>query len=376
MLSSPGRKKRKRGGVKICLEGAVFSPRLTGNISPTIINTWALALMTGVGVRVCLSLCVPVCVRGCASRALERCKIPRPRANKGGSSDFEGFWQRQEASLAKWDDTIARTSQGDAIARESGRSTLAYTDGCAGKQRCGQPQSHRTSCRCFAGERHRRRQQPAPTIAHAAPVSSRARKMRLSSSAKQYLQSSIHTQTSLALACKGFSSSRSPGRPSSSLPPCLLHPSRLPAHPLFHSVTRPQSAMITGLDVAPLALPTCVSKEGEVREERRGGQRGRKGDGERKREGKRTRAGAGKIDSARETTKQTKQTRSIALMTSLKPSNTHPKTQCLPSRCGVTSVVMKNCDPLVPGPALAWSASGRDQMEAGRRMCGGWKESV
>jgi len=64
--------------------------------------------------------------------------------------------------------------------------------------------------------------------------------------------------------------------------------------------------MITGLDVAPLALPTCVSKEGEVREERRGGQRGRKGYGEWKREGKRTRAGAGKIDSAREREKTDK----------------------------------------------------------------------
>ncbi|KAI9908743.1 hypothetical protein PsorP6_003607 [Peronosclerospora sorghi] len=36
-----------------------------------------------------------------------------------------------------------------------------------------------------------------------------------------------------------------------------------------------------------------------------------------------------------------------------KPSTTLPNTTCLPSRCGVGTVVMKNCDPFVPGPALA-----------------------
>ena len=35
------------------------------------------------------------------------------------------------------------------------------------------------------------------------------------------------------------------------------------------------------------------------------------------------------------------------------PSVTSPKTTCLPSSQAVTTVVMKNCDPLVFGPALA-----------------------
>ena len=35
------------------------------------------------------------------------------------------------------------------------------------------------------------------------------------------------------------------------------------------------------------------------------------------------------------------------------PSTTLPKTQCLPSSQGVTTVVMKNCEPFVFGPAFA-----------------------
>ena len=45
-------------------------------------------------------------------------------------------------------------------------------------------------------------------------------------------------------------------------------------------------------------------------------------------------------------------TRSIARTTSM-PSTTDPKTTCLPSSHAVLEVQMKNCDPLVPGPALA-----------------------
>ena len=43
---------------------------------------------------------------------------------------------------------------------------------------------------------------------------------------------------------------------------------------------------------------------------------------------------------------------SIACTTS-SPDNTLPKIVCLLSSQGVVVVVMKNCDPLVPGPALA-----------------------
>jgi hypothetical protein len=35
------------------------------------------------------------------------------------------------------------------------------------------------------------------------------------------------------------------------------------------------------------------------------------------------------------------------------PSTTLPNTTCRPSSHGVCTVVMKNCEPLVPGPALA-----------------------
>jgi hypothetical protein len=35
------------------------------------------------------------------------------------------------------------------------------------------------------------------------------------------------------------------------------------------------------------------------------------------------------------------------------PLITSPKTTCLPSRCGVGAVVMKNCEPLVFGPEFA-----------------------
>ena len=35
------------------------------------------------------------------------------------------------------------------------------------------------------------------------------------------------------------------------------------------------------------------------------------------------------------------------------PLSILPNTTCLPSRCGVGTVVMKNCEPFVPGPALA-----------------------
>ena len=43
---------------------------------------------------------------------------------------------------------------------------------------------------------------------------------------------------------------------------------------------------------------------------------------------------------------------SIALTTSI-PLATSPKTACLPSSQGVTTVVRKNCDPPVLGPAFA-----------------------
>mmetsp|Transcript_37278 Transcript_37278/g.118640 ORF Transcript_37278/g.118640 Transcript_37278/m.118640 type:complete len:222 (-) Transcript_37278:477-1142(-) len=43
---------------------------------------------------------------------------------------------------------------------------------------------------------------------------------------------------------------------------------------------------------------------------------------------------------------------SITRSTSM-PSTTWPKTTCLPSRCGVAFVQMKNCEPLVFGPELA-----------------------
>ena len=42
----------------------------------------------------------------------------------------------------------------------------------------------------------------------------------------------------------------------------------------------------------------------------------------------------------------------IALITST-PSMTSPKIVCLPFSHGVAATVMKNCEPLVPGPALA-----------------------
>ena len=45
-------------------------------------------------------------------------------------------------------------------------------------------------------------------------------------------------------------------------------------------------------------------------------------------------------------------TDSIAL-TTLMPSTTWPKTVCFPSRNGVATVQMKNCDPFVFGPAFA-----------------------
>lgn len=42
-----------------------------------------------------------------------------------------------------------------------------------------------------------------------------------------------------------------------------------------------------------------------------------------------------------------------SIFTTPNPFNTCPKTTCLPSKCGVGTVVMKNCEPLVFGPALA-----------------------
>lgn len=39
------------------------------------------------------------------------------------------------------------------------------------------------------------------------------------------------------------------------------------------------------------------------------------------------------------------------------PFSTWPKTTCLSSRCGVGTVVMKNCEPLVLGPAFAMLSS-------------------
>eukprot|EP00321_Phaeocystis_globosa_P004453 CAMPEP_0118809554 /NCGR_PEP_ID=MMETSP1162-20130426/354_1 /TAXON_ID=33656 /ORGANISM="Phaeocystis Sp, Strain CCMP2710" /LENGTH=83 /DNA_ID=CAMNT_0006738993 /DNA_START=133 /DNA_END=381 /DNA_ORIENTATION=- len=44
-------------------------------------------------------------------------------------------------------------------------------------------------------------------------------------------------------------------------------------------------------------------------------------------------------------------TASIALTTSM-PLTTLPKTTCLPSSHAVLAVHRKNCEPLVPGPAL------------------------
>lgn len=41
------------------------------------------------------------------------------------------------------------------------------------------------------------------------------------------------------------------------------------------------------------------------------------------------------------------------MLTSPIPFNTCPKTTCLPSKCGVGTVVKKNWEPLVFGPALA-----------------------
>ena len=40
-------------------------------------------------------------------------------------------------------------------------------------------------------------------------------------------------------------------------------------------------------------------------------------------------------------------------LTTLHPLVTLPKTTCFPSRCGVGTVVMKNCEPLVFSPAFA-----------------------
>lgn len=42
-----------------------------------------------------------------------------------------------------------------------------------------------------------------------------------------------------------------------------------------------------------------------------------------------------------------------SIFTIPKPFNTCPKTTCFPSKCGVATVVMKNWEPLVFGPALA-----------------------
>lgn len=67
------------------------------------------------------------------------------------------------------------------------------------------------------------------------------------------------------------------------------------------------------------------------------------------------------------------------LWTTSNPAVTRPNTVCLPSKCGVSAVVMKNCEPLVFGPAFAmasvyfsWrrcgsrisSAKGADQSDA------------
>ena len=45
------------------------------------------------------------------------------------------------------------------------------------------------------------------------------------------------------------------------------------------------------------------------------------------------------------------------VFTSCIPSTTSPKTTCLPSSQSHVTVVMKNCEPLVPGPALAMERS-------------------
>ena len=48
-------------------------------------------------------------------------------------------------------------------------------------------------------------------------------------------------------------------------------------------------------------------------------------------------------------------TRLISSTTSV-PSTTSPKMVCLPFSHGVGTAVMKNCEPLVPGPALAMAS--------------------
>jgi hypothetical protein len=45
------------------------------------------------------------------------------------------------------------------------------------------------------------------------------------------------------------------------------------------------------------------------------------------------------------------------LSTTVYPETTRPNTTCLPSRCGVSAVVMKNCEPFVFGPAFAIDSS-------------------
>jgi hypothetical protein len=51
-------------------------------------------------------------------------------------------------------------------------------------------------------------------------------------------------------------------------------------------------------------------------------------------------------------------------------STTSPKMVCLRFRCGVLRTVMKNCDPLVPGPTLALAN------RYGRSNCSGWNSSL
>ena len=57
-------------------------------------------------------------------------------------------------------------------------------------------------------------------------------------------------------------------------------------------------------------------------------------------------------------------TRAIFLTTS-RPSTTLPNTTCLPFSHGVAVVVMKNCDPLVLGPALACGRDGGERTRSG-----------
>ena len=54
--------------------------------------------------------------------------------------------------------------------------------------------------------------------------------------------------------------------------------------------------------------------------------------------------------------------------TTSSPSTTAPKTTCLPSSQSVLEVQMKNCEPLVPGPALACGDEIMTRVGCGERV--------